>query len=125
MNRFRHVPEATRQNRSSSRLVMSEPITLLRVRASDLSQEPAQNRDIMQHKYSITLSRDEWDTMEVRTAWSRMIAGSSKAELMGQCPEFIDHLRSIHVPSRFCLALIRDSGGSIRSVVPLVTVRWG
>jgi hypothetical protein len=54
-----------------------------------------------------------------------MIAGTSNAELMGQCPEFIDHLRSTQVPSRFCLALVRDSGGSIRSVVPLVSARWG
>ena len=79
----------------------------------------------MQHKYSITLSRDEWDTMEVRSAWSSMIAGISNAKLMGQSPEFIDHLRSIQVPSRLCLALIRDSAGSIRSVVPLVSTRWG
>jgi hypothetical protein len=79
----------------------------------------------MRSKYSITLSQDEWDTMEVRSAWSSMIAGNSNAKLIGQSPEFIDHLRSIQVPSRLCLALIRDSAGSICSVVPLVSARWG
>jgi Acetyltransferase (GNAT) domain len=73
----------------------------------------------MQHGYSIHLSRDGWDSPEVRFAWARLIAGSSDADLLGKSPEFLDHLRSSNDPSRFYCATVRDSADSICGVVPL------
>jgi CelD/BcsL family acetyltransferase involved in cellulose biosynthesis len=79
----------------------------------------------MQHGYSIRLSRDDWDSPEVRFAWTRLIAGASDGERLGKSPEFIDHLRSTHNSSQLYLATIRDPVGSICGVVPLCIARSG
>ncbi len=73
----------------------------------------------MRYKYSVHMSQDNWNSPEVRYAWPRLIAGCSDAELLGKCPEFIDHLRSTHDPSQFYLAMVRDAVGSIAGLVPL------
>ncbi len=79
----------------------------------------------MQHGYSICLSRDNWDSPEVRSAWTRLIASASDAERLGNSPEFLDHLRRINDPSRFYLATVRDAAGTICGVVPLCTAPSG
>jgi hypothetical protein len=53
---------------------------------------------IMINKYSIRLSRNDWDSPEVRFAWASLIAGSSDADVLGKSPEFLDHLRGINDP---------------------------
>jgi Acetyltransferase (GNAT) domain len=73
----------------------------------------------MRHGYSIRVSQDDWDSPEVRLGWARLIAGSLDSDLLGKCPEFVDHLRSTNDPSRFYLATVRDAAGSICGVVPL------
>ncbi|HEX3448089.1 MAG TPA: hypothetical protein VHS97_07525 [Isosphaeraceae bacterium] len=73
----------------------------------------------MRRGYSIRVSEDDWDSPEVRLGWARLIAGSLDSDLLGKCPEFVDHLRSTNDPSRFYLATVRDAAGSICGVVPL------
>ena len=80
---------------------------------------------IMICEFSIHLSRDNWDSPEVRYAWARLIAGCSDAKMLGKCPELIDHLRSTHDPSQFYLAMVRDTVGSIVGLVPLRVTRSG
>ena len=73
----------------------------------------------MQHGYSICLSRDNWDSPEVRCAWVKLIGCASDAGRLGKSPEFVDHLRKINDPSRFHLVTLRDDSGTICGVVPL------
>jgi len=73
----------------------------------------------MRRKYSVHLSRNNWDSPEIRHAWARLIAEGSDADLLRKCPEFIDHLRSTQDPSQFYLAMVRDAVGSIVGLVPL------
>ena len=79
----------------------------------------------MKCKYSVHLSQDQWHSPEVRYAWARLIAGCSDTEMLGNCPELIDHLRCVHDPSQFHLALVRDPLGSIVGLVPLRVTRSG
>jgi CelD/BcsL family acetyltransferase involved in cellulose biosynthesis len=75
--------------------------------------------------YIVTITNDDWDSPDVRHAWASLIAGGCDAELLGRCPEFIDHLRSTQDPSRLYLATVRDAVGSILGVVPLHVERSG
>jgi hypothetical protein len=70
-------------------------------------------------RHAVSVSQGEWDSSEVRLAWSSLIGRSSHTEQVGRSPEFLDHLLSTHNPSWFHLATMRDAAGSILGVVPL------
>jgi Acetyltransferase (GNAT) domain len=72
---------------------------------------------------AVSVSQGEWDSWEVRYAWSNLVARSPDIALVEKSPEYFDHLLSTHDPSRFHLATVRDAAGSILGVVPLRVMR--
>jgi len=75
--------------------------------------------------YSLRLSQHDWNSPVIQHAWADLIAGSPNPNVLGNSPQFFDHLRRFGDCSGFFLATVRDGVGAIRGVVPLGVTRSG